>query len=157
MSSSVDHWGIPLSIVLFHFHSGPVLSDVMGLISELKSELNNRQLLYHKTLTCIQRNETNIFFHSVSLKYQNTKLFFVRECSSPQSLQFTAWILQYIIKCIHSWVFKYIPTEVQFSQVWWVWFQSWSQGDTLLLFNTAFTQSEDKNRKTMFQILDGVL
>ncbi len=117
MSSSVDHRGFPLLIVLFHSHSGPVLSGVTGLISELKSELNNRQILYHKILTCIQRNDKNIFFHSVSLKYQNTNLFVVRECSSPQSLQFTGWIFQYIIKFIHSCVFKYISTEVQFSQV----------------------------------------
>ncbi len=74
-------------------------------------------------------------------------LIIVCECFWPQSLQFTAYIPQCFRYMLHSFVFYFISAQVQFSQVWKVWMQSWSQGVTLFLCNTASTQTEDRKRK----------
>ncbi len=57
VNPSVRHISDSLLCLLFDSRSGSVLSGVMGLISELKSQQNNLHLSFYSRLTYIERNE----------------------------------------------------------------------------------------------------
>ncbi len=81
VGSWVNHRDVSLQNLLVDFHSAPTLSDVMGLISGLKSEQNNLHPSFHSILIYIGRNINKnqtlfILFHSntktiVSFMYVN--------------------------------------------------------------------------------------
>ncbi len=114
--------------------------------------LNGQMLLVFGTCQVFITDPAFISCVSVRVKLQCWNDFNHFLCHWPQSLQFTAWILQYVTQDLHSSVFYFISAQVQFSQVWKVQTQGWSQDETLFLCNTASTQTEDRKRKTMNQI-----
>jgi len=60
VNCSAEQQDSQLQSLLVDSHWGPALSGVMGLSSELKSQQNNLQLLFHSLLTCNGEKWKNI-------------------------------------------------------------------------------------------------